>query len=60
MSFEIVMLNAIVAQGRAVTFYVSARQTLYITAASSAKVVVSDNPRLMFHALGLYVYGRTS
>jgi len=53
--FEIVnALNAAVAQGRAVTFYVSALAASiasYITSGvKGAKVVMSDNAKLMFHA----------
>jgi len=53
--FEIVnALNAAVAQGRAVTFYVSALAASiasYITSGvKGAKVVMSNNAKLMFHA----------
>ena len=53
--FEIVnALNAAVTQGRAVTFYVSALAASiasYITSGvKGAKVVMSDNAKLMFHA----------
>ena len=60
--FEIVnAINAIVASGRKVTFYISsmaASIASYITTgAKGAKVVMAENGKLMYHAPWVYAAG---